>query len=224
MIHLYNTALAQSTNFPNSSVSPSRTQLGPPRHAVLVHGCNFQWASSPVLFDHSHSGISYIYEAVLERVQCTKTALKSIFSVIFLWFFHHSNDNSIRILKIYVKQKLVHFSLSFGTLNTDGSFFPSFHSPRPFPPPSWQLLTWVLWGPVILPPLSLRVGRGGDYGEGPSGHTQTCPLCTAQVASENGATVFLILYLQRLSLMSRSRGIHLELYRLLLRCGMNLLV
>jgi hypothetical protein len=38
MIQLYNTALARSTNFPYSSVSPSRTQPGPPRHAVLVHG------------------------------------------------------------------------------------------------------------------------------------------------------------------------------------------
>ncbi len=38
MIQLYNTALAQSTNFPYSSVSPSRTQPGPPKHAVLVHG------------------------------------------------------------------------------------------------------------------------------------------------------------------------------------------
>ncbi len=37
MIQLYNTALARSTNFPYSSVSPSRTQPGPPRHAVLVH-------------------------------------------------------------------------------------------------------------------------------------------------------------------------------------------
>jgi len=34
MIQLYNTALARSTNFPYSSVSPSRTQPGPPRHAV----------------------------------------------------------------------------------------------------------------------------------------------------------------------------------------------
>jgi hypothetical protein len=32
MIQLYN------TNFPYSSLSPSRTQPGPPRHAVLVHG------------------------------------------------------------------------------------------------------------------------------------------------------------------------------------------
>ncbi len=34
MIQLYNTALARSTNFPYSSVSPSRTQPGPPRHAI----------------------------------------------------------------------------------------------------------------------------------------------------------------------------------------------
>jgi hypothetical protein len=38
MIQLYNTTLAQSTHFPYSSVSPSRTQPGPPRHAVWVHG------------------------------------------------------------------------------------------------------------------------------------------------------------------------------------------
>ncbi len=38
MIQLYNTTLARGTNFPYSSVSPSRTQLGPPRHAVLYHG------------------------------------------------------------------------------------------------------------------------------------------------------------------------------------------
>jgi hypothetical protein len=39
MIQLYNTALALSTNFLNSSVSPSsRTQPGPPRLAVLVYG------------------------------------------------------------------------------------------------------------------------------------------------------------------------------------------
>jgi hypothetical protein len=38
MIQLYNTALALSTNFPYSSLSPSRTQPSPPRHAVLVHG------------------------------------------------------------------------------------------------------------------------------------------------------------------------------------------
>ncbi len=38
MIQLYNTAVAQSKNFPYSSVSPSRTQPGPLRHAVLVHG------------------------------------------------------------------------------------------------------------------------------------------------------------------------------------------
>ena len=75
-------------------------------------------------------------------------------------------------------------------------------------------------------PTSLTQGgeRMGDYVEGPFGHTQTYPLCTAQVALENRATVFLILYLQRLSVMSHSRGIHSELYRLLLRCGMNLLV
>jgi hypothetical protein len=38
MIQLYKTALARGTNFPYSSVSPSRTQPGPLRSAVLDHG------------------------------------------------------------------------------------------------------------------------------------------------------------------------------------------
>jgi hypothetical protein len=66
-------------------------------------------------------------------------------------------------------------------------------------------------------------GGGGDYVEGPSGHTQTYPLCTAQAALENMDTVFLILHLQRLSLGSHSCGIHSELHRLTLRFEMNLL-
>jgi hypothetical protein len=51
---MYNTDVALSTNFPNSSVSPSRTQPGAPRHAVLIHGVQLPVSySSPVLFDHS---------------------------------------------------------------------------------------------------------------------------------------------------------------------------
>ncbi len=55
MIQLYNTALFQSTNFPYSSVSPGRTQKGPPRHAVFLG----QWGATSselvlqcYLFDH----------------------------------------------------------------------------------------------------------------------------------------------------------------------------
>jgi hypothetical protein len=41
--------------------------------------------------------------------------------------------------------------------------------------------------------------------------------CTAQVASESRATVFLILCLQRVSLVSHTRAIHSELHRLKMR-------
>jgi hypothetical protein len=82
MIQLYNTALAQSTNFPYSSVSPSRTQPGPPRHVVFVHGvrcllshecqylftvllCNLFYAltKQPGIVSH------YVLDATYEAVQ-----------------------------------------------------------------------------------------------------------------------------------------------------------
>jgi hypothetical protein len=90
-------------------------------------------------------------------------------------------------------------------------FILSFHHRSPHPPTLVTMaMAYVRIMRACQTPTFLTQGgeRMGDYVEGPFGHTQTYPLCTAQVALENRATVFLILYLQRLSLMSHSGGIH----------------
>ncbi len=66
------------------------------------------------------------------------------------------------------------------------------------------------------------VSLGGEAQlQWPADTTQTSPPCTILVALENRATVFLTLYLKRLSLMAHTGGMHLELYRLMLRCEIN---
>ena len=106
-----------------------------------------------------------MYEDVLERVQCTKTVFISTFFVIFLWFFHHSNDNSIKIPKICIRQKLVHFSLSYETLNTDGGFFLHSTPLTPSPQliqPQWLSLSFSLTHRAgkCLPLLASKGNRG----------------------------------------------------------------
>jgi len=88
MIQLYNTAIARSTNFPYSSVFPSRTQPGPPRHAVLVHGMQLPISySSPVLFNHS---VGFVIRQGYLRYHSAGFAIIRLASLSLGWLCNHS--------------------------------------------------------------------------------------------------------------------------------------
>jgi hypothetical protein len=88
MIQIYNTAVALSTNFPYSSVPPSRTQPGPPRHAVLIHGVQLPVSySTPVIFVHS---VGFVIRLGYLRYHSAGFAITRLASLSLSWLRYHS--------------------------------------------------------------------------------------------------------------------------------------